>query len=79
VTTAAPNESTDAAQQWIPKIGIYVRNHHFSKATLLATFVALVAKAREAVLKGSRSYRAGYLSVFPKFSEVFIANNLQLR
>jgi hypothetical protein len=57
VTFAAPNESTAAAQQWISEIGIYVRNHRSSKATLLAIFAALVAKAREAVLKGSRSYR----------------------
>jgi hypothetical protein len=70
VTSAAPNESTEAAQQLISEIGIYVRNHNSSKATLLAIFEALVAKAREAVLKESRSYRVGYLSVFESFLRI---------
>jgi hypothetical protein len=52
VTSALPNESIDAEQQWICEFGVYVRNHHSSKATLLVIFAALVAKAREAVLKG---------------------------
>jgi hypothetical protein len=79
VTSAAPNESTEAVQQWISEIGIYVPNHHSAKATMLAIFAALVVKAGEAVLKVSRSYRAGYLSVFRKFSEDFLTNTLQLR